>query len=201
MKLLLVHLFILYPIVVLGQSETSNIIMKTEYGSKNKELRELLRFENIDHYNVVFSGKELKGRNFSLISKTYLDGVNTNIDTIVNSKQTGDPRIASDSLSFSVTGKKMEGRLKVFFKFQGQGNERYFEAIQSDDYSMRDIGVDWKIKVGDPFPAFAYILPYERNGQKMYCEVDKHGKDINSWGAKFGIKHYIIFEIKFDKNF
>jgi len=54
MKLLLVHLFILYPFLVLGQSETSNIIMKTEYGSKNKELRELLRFENIDHYNVVF---------------------------------------------------------------------------------------------------------------------------------------------------
>lgn len=51
------------------------------------------------------------------------------------------------------------------------------------------------IETGKPFYAFAYILPYEKDGYKYYCAVESSGKDIEQWGAEFGIKHYILFEI------
>jgi hypothetical protein len=49
------------------------------------------------------------------------------------------------------------------------------------------------------FYLLTYILPYERqDGSKSWCDVGADGMDIENWGQKFGIKHYLIFEMKFD---
>jgi len=55
-----------------------------------------------------------------------------------------------------------------------------------------------EIEPGKEFYALAYILPYEKDGWKMYCAVDSSGKDVESWGKEFAIEHYLVFEMKFE---
>ncbi len=78
------------------------------------------------------------------------------------------------------------------------GLNRKYDAITSDDYSLRDIGTKIAIRNNVPFPAFAYILPYEENGWKMYCAVDQSGTNVEDWGKRFKIRHYLIFEMRFE---
>ncbi|QGY46623.1 hypothetical protein GM418_24070 [Maribellus comscasis] len=190
-----------FPLIVYGQtgSETE-IKMTTEYCSENPELQDILTFENIDYFKVKVTGKELKGKFFSLVVKELWDGQVSKTDTLINTaKKGGLFPIQSDTLAFKVTAKKMNSdKLKVFFRFPQFGNVRLFEATDSYDYSLRDIGTKMDIKIGQEFPAFAYILPYEKDGWKMWCAVDSSGKDVYSWGKEFGIEHYLIFEMKFE---
>lgn len=102
-------------------------------------------------------------------------------------------------MKFRIIAKKFtDDKLKVFFKFDKFGNERFYNATNSLDYSLRDVVRQMKIGAGKSFPAFAYILPYEHNGLKMWCAVDSSGKDVDSWGEEFGIKHYLIFDVLFE---
>lgn len=196
----LILILVLFPFISFGQlKEKSGIKMITNYGSDNEEVNDILSFEGIDYYNVQFIGEKLKGRYFSLVLKELWDGKVTNIDTIVSSdKMTGIPPNQSDTLKFKVTAKKFtQDKLKVFFRFEKFGNERMYDATHSFDYSLRAIGNKVEIEIGKPFPAFAYILPYEKDGWQMWCAVDNSGKDVESWGKEFGIKHYVIFEMIF----
>ncbi len=42
-----------------------------------------------------------------------------------------------------------------------------------------------------------FYLTKKSNGSKSWCDVGKDGKDIEKWGEKFNIKHYLIFEMRF----
>lgn len=64
---------------------------------------------------------------------------------------------------------------------------------------MRDTGIKETIEYGKNFYAFTFILPYEKDGMKFWCAVDDSVKDVENWGMEFGIKHYIIFEMKFSE--
>lgn len=188
------------PLFAIGQSNPKGgITMTADHGSKNREIHDILTFEGIDSYNVQFTGREIKGRHFCIIVKTLWDGKITGVDTLVNtSEMRGTTPIKSNTLKFKVLAKKFTpDQLKVFFRFDQFGHERIFEATTSSDYSFRAIGTQLEIEIGKPFPAFAYILPYEKNGWQFYCAVDKSGKEVESWGSEFGIKHYLIFEMLF----
>lgn len=176
------------------------IKMTTFYGSTNRELQDILFFEGIDQYTVQFVGKELKNKHFKVIAKSVWDGKITKTDTIINTSNVSKTSlIQSDTLSFKVLEKKvMEDKLKVNFSFKQFSNQRMYDATNSLDYSLRSIGDKMSIEIGKPFPAFAYILPYEKDGWKLYCAVDSSGKNVESWGKEFGIKHYIIYEILFE---
>lgn len=178
----------------------SDIRMRTLYGSSNPEIQELLTFENIDKYKVEFTGDQIKGKNYSLIVKKLWDGKVTEIDTIINtSKIEGVYPIDSSLFEMTVSAKKISNnKLKVFFRFPDFGIFKMYDAIDSYDYSFRDTGTNMDIKLGKPFPAFAYILPYETNGVKRWCAVEKSGKNVENWGKDFGIKHYLIFEMLFE---
>ena len=198
MKKLTLIILTLFPLGLFGQVKAGKIEMTTEFGSKNQELQDLLTFENIDYYKVRFKGEDLKGKHFSVAVKTLWDGRITRIDTIINTAKAMPP-IQTDTLTFKVTAKKNAlNSLKVLFRFPLFGNERLYEASDSYDYSLRDIGTKMDIEIGKAFPAFAYILPYEKDGWKMWCAVDSSGKEVENWGKEFGIKHYLIFEMKFE---
>ena len=198
-KLILILTFI--PILTFSQvKKESGIKMTTEYGSENQELQDILTFEKIDYYKVQFTGTELKDKNYYLLVKKMWNGKIKEIDTLVNtSKNERMLPIKSDTLNIRVTAKKSsENELKLIYRFPQFGIERTFEATTSDDYSLRDVGTNIEIKSGKEFSAFAYIMPYEKDGWKMWCAVDSSGKDIESWGKEFGIEHYLIFEMKFE---
>jgi hypothetical protein len=198
MKKIFLPLF-LFPLITFSQMD-NGIKMTTEYGSENQDLQDILTFEKIDYYKVYFTGSDLKDKNFYLIVKELWDGVITNIDTIANtSKNERLKTIADDTFNLRVTAKKMPNKkLKLLFRFPQFGVEKTYRATDSDDYSLRDVGTKLKIEYDKEFSAFAYILPYEKNGWKMWCAVESSGKEIEGWGTEFGLKHYLIFEMKFE---
>jgi hypothetical protein len=197
----LIFILIFYPLLTFAQTEESKCIikMKTESGSENQELQDILNFEKIDYYKTEFIGADLKGKHYSLVVKEIWDGKVKHIDTILNTANNKYLKpLHSDTLSLRVIAKKTaEKKLKINFRFPQIGIEKTFEATRSDHYSLRDFGTRITIESNKPFYAFAYILPYEKNDFKYYCDVENSGKNIESWGKEFGIKHYVLFEMNF----
>ena len=86
------------------------------------------------------------------------------------------------------------------FKFPRFSITKEFDAIETDDYSLRNIAEEsnMTIRYDEHFYLLAYILPYEReDGSKSWCDIGTSGNDIENWGERFGIKHYLLFEMKF----
>jgi hypothetical protein len=86
------------------------------------------------------------------------------------------------------------------FKFPGVIIEKKFDGINSDNYSLRNLSDNelFKANIGEKFYLLAYILPYEKNGVLSWCAVENSGENVLNWGKEFGIKHYLVFEMKFE---
>jgi len=199
--LTLTFAFLLSAILAFGQvDDESGIKMISDYSSDNSEIRDILSFEKIDYYKLKFVGSKLIGKDYSLIVKEIWNGEIKKTDTLVNTaKHERMEKLSFDTLNLKVIAKKTpDDKLKMNFRFSRFGIERKFDAIDSDDYSLRDIGTKMEIEPGKEFYALAYILPYEKDGWKMYCAVDSSGKDVESWGKEFAIEHYLVFEMKFE---
>ena len=179
---------------------SQDVKMTTEYSSENQDVSDLLQFENIDFYKVKFIGKNISDKNYVLIAKEMWDGKLKSTDTIIDtSKYPKMSESKSDTLNLKVLAKRTdEPKLRLWFRFPKFGIDKKYDAIMSDDYSLRDTGISENIQYGKNFFAFTYILPYENDGFKMWCAVDNSGKDVENWGKEFGIKHYVIFEMKFE---
>lgn len=184
---------------VFGQNNGNSIKMISEYSSKDLEISDLLAFDKIDYYKITFIGSTLIGKDYYLIVKEIWNGEITKTDTLINSaKNNRLGKLQDDSLNIRIIAKKISNnKLKLRYKFPHLTMESIFDAIESDDYSLRVIGVNMKIEPNKPFYALAYILPYEKDGYKQYCAVENSDIEIENWGSEFGIKHYILFEMIF----
>jgi hypothetical protein len=185
--------------LALAQNSPADIKMVSEYGSTNAELTSILMFQNIDYFRVKFTGKNIKGKYFSMYCKEMWNGKLKKVDTLINSKKNiRVGQIADDTLTLTVFGNSVNNKLKLFFKFPMVGVNKMYDAIVSNDYSLRDIGSSAEIKINKSFTAFAYILPYKEGNWKLYCAVDQSGENVDEWGKKFNIEHYLIFDMKFE---
>lgn len=87
------------------------------------------------------------------------------------------------------------------FQFPSFAVTKEYDAIDSRDYSLRNVASESKLKISynKKFNLLTYILPYLKpDGSKSWCEVGTNGKEVEKWGEKFGIKHYLIFEMLFE---
>ena len=204
MKRIILSLILTMALVTLyGQSQLK---MTSEY-VENKELSDILHFEGIDYFKIGFiGGEELKNKSYSIRAKEFRNG-NLTLDTlIVNTKSIGVERLKTINdtvLNISVIAKQtLENKLKIMFNFSGFSTTREFETIETDDsYSLRNLAdeSDLPIKYNERFYLLAYILPYDLgNGFKSFCEVGQNGEDAENWGKKFGVKHYLLFEMKIE---
>lgn len=187
-----------------GQS-SNGLKMISNYSSENSEIRDILQFEGIEYLKLKFIGKDLKNKSFHLTVKEIWDGKIVRDTTVFNSKTIGikDFETVNDTvLSLKVISKRTsDNKLKMTFKFPRFSVSREFDATDSDDYSLRNIAEESKMEIGydKKFYLLAYILPYERADEsKSWCEVGISGKEIENWGKKFGIKHYLLFEMEFE---
>ncbi|MFT4611624.1 MAG: hypothetical protein ACJA1H_002078 [Glaciecola sp.] len=186
-------------------STTSDLKMTTDYGSENLEIRDLLRFEGIDYMKIDFSGKNLKGKSYHLTVKEIWNGKVVSDTTVLDSKNLGVKQF--ETLKDSVFNMRViskltyQNKLKLTFKFPRFSITKEYDAIDSNEYSLRNLVDESNLKIGyhDTFYFLAYILPYEReDGSKSWCDVGSSGDAIETWGEKFGIEHYLLFEMKFD---
>lgn len=184
-----------------GNAQKAQTFTMSSAGSfANGELRNLLNFMELDYYKVAISGSGLKGKNYRIVSKEIWNGKVKKTDTIFNSKDNAVFKVATDTLSFSVfAGKTDKKNLKVRFSFERFGLVRNYKSTASKEYSLRDFGSHQVIETGKPFYAFVYILPTEHeDGSSSWCEVEADGNSVEDWGNKFGLKHYLLFEMCFD---
>lgn len=191
----------------IGQAQMtkpSEIKMDSRYLSENEDVSDLLFFQGIDFHKIQFNGEDLKGATFKLIAKEFWNGKLKNETIVTNSATIDIPEFAQiqeEVFNMKVISKLTEdNKLKMSFKFPRYGRELEYKAIASDDYSLRNVASYSKepILIDDTFYLFAYILPYEKDGAKYWCAVENSGKDIENWGKEFGIKHYLVFEMRFE---
>ncbi|BCY28933.1 hypothetical protein [Flavobacterium okayamense] len=189
-----------------SQSDAKNEIkMISEYASKNPEIRDILQFEGIEYLKLKFTGTDLKNKSYHLTVKEIWNGKLISESTVFNSKEIGIEQfqVINDTvLSFKVIAKlTSKNKLKLTFRFPRFGVTKEYDAIDSKEYSLRNIVEESNLKIdyNEKFYLLAYILPYEReDGSKSWCDVGTSGGDLEKWGEKFGIKHYLIFEMKFN---
>ena len=178
--------------------------MTSEYSSENSEIRDILQFEGIDYFKLSFTGNELADKSYHLSVKEIWNGEIRSDSTIVNSAKIGIKqfeKINDTILKIKVLSKfTYDKNLKMTFKFPNFSITRKFDAVDTEDYSLRNVaeGSGTEIKYGEKFYLLAYILPYEKDGYQYYCAVESSGKDIENWGKDFGIEHYLVFEMIFE---
>ena len=194
-----VFLFLFIPFTLWGQIKV--ISEKVE----NQELVDFFRFERIQYEKLSFTSKELKGKTFRLSVKEIWDGEVTKDSTFFDSRNADNnlpPGYTftvsiNDTISTMRVISKMteDCKLKMQFSFAGCSLTKNFDAISSNDYSLRKAIERKTVEFGRKFYAFVYMLPYEKDNMKHYCAVETSGKEIETWGKEFGIKHYLIFEM------
>lgn len=195
-------LWFFFPFFMATAQENALLLikMKSDSYSENKALTDVMRFDNMDYYTTKFTGAALKGAEYYMVAKEIWDGKVKKTDTIFSSGTNSYiGKIENDSLNLRIIAKKSSGKsLKIKFLFDRFEIEKEYKSTRSDDYSLRDFGTHFPIVAGKPFYAFAYILPYEdKQGYKYWCAVESSGKNIETWGKEFGIRHYILFEMRF----
>lgn len=186
-------------------NKTTNLKLEVDYSSNNEVISDILRFEGIDYQKLKFTDADLKGKSYKLSVKEIWNGKITSDSIIIDSKDLGYKPLETinDSVfQFRIVSKHLENnKLKMEFIFPRFSITREFDAIDSDEYSLRNLPDEsgLEVKYNEKFYLLAYILPYEReDGSKSWCEVGTAGKDIDKWGEKFGIEHYLLFEMKFE---
>ena len=186
-------------------SDTTGLKMETEYSSNNAEIRDILSFEGIDYLKIKFSDDELKGKSYKLNVKEIWDGEVKSESVVLDSRDLGVKQfetINDSILSMKVISKLTpDNQLKMTIKFPRFSITKKYDAIKSDEYSLRNLADESNLEIGynKPFYLLAYILPYEReDGSKSWCEVGTSGNAIEKWGKEFGIKHYLLFEMTFE---
>ena len=185
-------------------NSTSDLKMTTDYGSDNVEINDLLSFNGIDYMKVDFSGKALKGKSYHITVKEIWNGKVVSDTTVLDSKNLGLKQFETLNdplLSMRIIAKHTDGKLRVKFKFPRFSVTKDYDATASEDYSLRNLADESNLEIGynEKFYFLAYILPYEReDGSKSWCDVGTSGATIEKWGEKFGITHYLLFEMKFE---
>jgi len=194
-------LYFLATVMTFGQ----DITMTGSSHANDEALNDILRFENIEYHTVQFTGTELKGKPYRIVANEIWDGKIISDTVIFDSKRMGIPQFAvlkDTTLSFKVLAKRTpKNQLKMNFMFPRFGTTKYFDALETDEYSLRNLITESNlpVKIGEEFYLMAYILPYEReDGSKSWCEVGTNGRDVENWGEKFNIKHYLLIKMCID---
>jgi len=188
-----------------GQDTQSELKMISKFSSDNPEIRDILNFEGIQYLKLKFIGEELSNKSYHLTVKEIWDGKIVRDTTVINSRTIGVEQFQNVNdtiLNLKVISKlTTENKLRMTFKFPRFSITKEYDAIETHDYSLRNIADESNLEIGynEKFYLLAYILPYKReDGSKSWCDVGTSGKEIEKWGEKFGIKHYLLFEMKFE---
>ncbi len=204
-KGILILICIYFTNISFGQNSDNGLKMISDYSSDNSEIRDILQFEGIQYLKLKFIGKELKDKSYHLTVKEIWDGKIVRDTTVFNSKTIGIEqfeKVNDTILNLKVISKLThKNKLRMTFKFPRFSITKEYDAIDTHEYSLRNIADESKLEIGynEKFYLLAYILPYVReDGSKSWCEVGTSGKEIENWGKKFGIKHYLLFEMKFE---
>jgi hypothetical protein len=181
----------------------SDIKMRTEYGSKNTDLMSILQFENIGLNKLIFSGEDLKGKDFQISVKEFVGGKLRKTEVAFDSREDEYFKIKNNEFSFRVLAKATaQNTVRFDFQFNGFYKQKEFGiAANQQGFALKDF-LGGKPEIAVPLKTNAYILtymmPYKKaDGSSTYCEVAQSDVDPENFGIKYAIPTYFLIDIKF----
>lgn len=180
-----------------------NVKMRIKSSVIDKDLSNILNFENIAISKIELSGKKLIGLNYQINIKEYKNGKLTSTTELFESGSYDLFKIKNKNFRFTVLTKIIDKtKLKIALKFDKFGSKTlFFDLIETKfPYVMKDfLGQKGEIDVplDKEFYITAIISPtMHEDGSGSYCEVVKNGNP-EELGEKFNIPHYFLLEMKF----
>jgi hypothetical protein len=181
----------------------SDIKMRTEYGSEDNDLMSTLRFEDIGLSKMIFSGNDLKGKDFQISVKEYVNGKLTRKEVIFDSKESEYFKIKNDNFMFRILTKiTSENVAKFQFQFNGFSTQKEYKIAATDKgFAQKDFLGSTKetaIPLNTSTYILTYMMPYDKkDGSKQYCEVAQSGANPEEFGVKYALPRYFLIDIKF----
>jgi len=186
-------------------AQQNQIEFTSEYATKNKEVNDLLRFQDIELIKLNFKGKTLKNKNYTISIKEFSNGVLKKTDTIISSKADNYLKpIDTTVFEFKFYVRtQLNNRVKMESQFKRFSTTKEFDVNESSDkYALHDFikGNSLQISPNKPTYIMGYFLPYldPKTGWKKYCDVVGSKHNPEDWGDVYKIPSYFLIEIHFD---
>ncbi|SFG17802.1 hypothetical protein [Prevotella sp. KH2C16] len=172
-------------------------------GVADKELQEVLFFENIFVEQVDFSGSGLRGKSYAVTLDEFKEGRLVASSVLFDGTEDDIFRVKNDGASlrffFKIAGQKLKVSLHGSFF---SSKTKYFGLdADTDSYTVKDFfGRSEEMQVGlhERRALFAVITPTRHvDGTASYCEVVQSGVRPEQLGDYFHIPHYFLVSIEF----
>ena len=199
---IIILFFLFLPFTLWGQVKVTS--ERSDTVKTQEALWDFFLFEDIQYEKLIFTSKDLENKTYRLSVKEIWDGEITNDSAIVDTKMFPDflKTVGDTIFTLRVISKFTdEHKLKMSFMFPRFSTKREFDATFLDDwspYSLRKVVGTEIVEFDKSFYLMVYMLPYVAGNTRQYCAVENSGEEIENWGKKFGIKHYLVFEMKFE---
>lgn len=127
-------------------AQEAGTIKMTSLHSKNEAIQDLMDFQNIDNYTVVFSDRDLANKTFSLSFKNIRGGKIFTDSIIFDSKnlvQFNHKKVNDTIFKVKIYAQTKEHKLHLYIKFPKFSTKKEFELIDDrNDYHLRNIAED-----------------------------------------------------------
>lgn len=166
-------------------------------------MESLLKFQNIESYDLKVEGDSLTGKSYELRFKQFQKGKKQADWVLIDSAELGDlGKIKAGELSFKILSQTQEGKSKIEVQFPRFNSSKTFKPVKSEfDYVMKDFlgGVNqMPLDAKKENYFLAYLLPTEhKDGSASYCEVAQSGLDPETLYEKFKVPNYYLVSIRF----
>lgn len=174
-----------------------------KFDTENKEVNQLLNFQNIFIETLTFKDSSLDGKFYQLFIKEFRNGKWVRTDTLFDGTETDYFKIKGDSLTFKFFTQTDNNELKIQLmstKFRSK-KSKYKTFPKNKEYVLKDFlgsKKELEVPIDKPFYIFAVITPtIHKDGSGSYCEVAQSGLDPETFGTKFQIPHYFLIQMKF----
>ncbi|MDO4728824.1 MAG: hypothetical protein Q4B43_07455 [Bacteroidota bacterium] len=202
MKKIVLIIALVWTAVSVAQEK---IKVTSTYGSKNKEIQDLLDFENIYIQTLTFQGITIKGKHYEITVSEYENGNLIRTETLFNGSESDYFRNQSDTLTLTFFFKMAENKLKGFLRGERFGSRKiYFDLKnESDMYVLKDffgLAKEWFFTpdTNKSTAILAIITPrMNPDGSGSYCEVAQSNIAPEHFGTHFHIPHYFLISIQF----
>lgn len=197
-----IMLFALLFVFKLNYSQKT-VKMTTEYGAKNRELQEVLNFENIGLETLNFESNEIKGKYYEININEFKNGKLIKTKSLFKGNDSEYFIIDSTFTSFKFFTKMENNKLKTFLKGKRFGSRQEFFDLEDGNgaYVLKNFqGVKkfLNVPLNEEFPILAIITATKhKDGSGSYCEVAQSEIAPEKFGEKFNIPHYFIISMKF----
>jgi len=179
--------------------------VSNNYASENKEVQELIDFQNIYIERLNFVGEALKGKYYEVNIQEFKNGKPSPKVRLFDGSESDYFKISLESLSLKFFFSMTDGKLKTYIKGSGFGSKKSYFKLSSDSelYALKDfLGSNEFLEINiaseTDIPIFAIITPtMHKDGSGSYCEVVQSDIKPENLGAHFKIPHYFLVSIRF----